>query len=38
MNDIKNNEGALIETKKTEAYRERLNKYREFIQPSLPIK
>lgn len=36
MNDIKNNEGALIETKKTEAYRERLNKYKEFIQPSSP--
>lgn len=31
MDDIKNNEGVLVESKKTEKYKTRLNKYKEFI-------
>lgn len=38
MDDIRRNESALIETKKSPEYKERLNKYKEFIQTSVPQK
>ena len=36
MNDIKTNESKLMETKKSEEYKNRLNKYMSFIEPSKP--
>ena len=38
MNDIKTNESKLMETKKSEEYKNRLNKYKSFIEPSKPAK
>lgn len=38
MDDIRRNESALIEAKKSPEYKERLDKYKEFIQPSVPEK
>lgn len=38
MNDIKTNESKLMEAKKTEEYKTRLQKYKDFIVASTPEK
>lgn len=38
MNDIKTNEGRLIETKKSDEYKKRLQMYKDFIETSKPVK
>lgn len=38
MNDIKTNESKLMEAKKTEEYKTRLQKYKDFIVTSTPEK
>lgn len=38
MDDIRRNESALMESKKSPEYKERLDRYKEFIQPSVPEK
>ncbi len=36
--DIGNFEGKLLEQKKTDLYKERMDRYKEFIQPTLPVR
>ncbi len=38
MNDIKMNEGRLMEIKKSDEYKQRLQKYKDFIEGSKPVK
>ena len=38
MNDIKTNESKLIENKKSDEYKNRLEKYKNFIETSKPTK
>jgi len=38
MNDIKTNEGRLMETKKSDEYKKRLQMYKDFIETSKPVK